>query len=224
MSSPKLVSVQVGHKQDFGGLESERQWQSAIIKEAVAGTINVHATGMEGDEQVDRVNHGGIDKAILAYSADHFDAWRSQYGSEEASPSIGGAFGENLTVESQLELDVCVGDIFQIGSCKLQVSQPRQPCWKLSRRWNLDDLSKRVQESGRTGWYLRVVEEGQLQAGDAVELIERFHPEWSIKAANDVMYIERSARRDRELAACPALSESWREQLLHRAAKRDAKP
>ena len=223
MSSPQLQSVQAGHKQDFHDSESDRQWQSAIVKEPVEGLVKVHSLGIDGDEQVDRVNHGGIDKAVLAYSADHFEAWAEQYADADASPSIGGAFGENLSIKSQVESEVCVGDIFQIGTCKLQISQPRQPCWKLSRRWGLEDLSIRVQETGRSGWYLRVVESGELQAGDSIELVDRLHPEWTIDAANNVMYVDRSADRDRELAACPALSESWKEQLLHRAEKRDGR-
>lgn len=223
MSSPQLLSVQAGRKRAFHDPNSDRQWQSAIVKNPVAGPVTVHATGIDGDQQVDRVNHGGVDKAVLAYSADHFDRWREQYADNESSPSIGGAFGENLTVKFQAEADVCVGDIFQVGSCKLQISQPRQPCWKLSQRWGLADLSNRVMESGQTGWYLRVIETGQLEAGDSIALIDRPHPEWTIRSANDVMYVDRSAARDRELAACPALSGAWKDQLLQRATKREAK-
>ena len=148
MNDSKLISIQAGRARSFDNSRNGQQWQSAIIKEPINGPVSVGTMGVDGDEQVDRENHGGIDKALLAYSADHFEFWRNEYAEEgQSSPSIAGAFGENLTIASQAESDVCVGDFWRVGNCLLQVSQPRQPCWKLSRRWALTDLAARVQKS-----------------------------------------------------------------------------
>jgi len=221
MGTPQLQSIQIGHCRSFG-TTSQKPWESAIIKKTVAGPVEVGLEGIEGDQQFDRVNHGGPDKALLAYSADHFADWETEFSDSEQAPSIGGAFGENLTVESQVEGDVCVGDVWQFGGCRFQISQPRQPCWKLSRRWNLDTLSVRVQNTGRTGWYFRVVETGSLAAGVAIELVERPFPMWTITKANEVMYQNKDAAVDLELSRCPALSLSWQQQLSDRAKKRMA--
>lgn len=223
MIDATVLSVQAGRSRTFEDPEKkEAQWCSAIIKQPVECPVALSELGVAGDEQVDRFNHGGIDKAVLAYSGDHFEFWDREYPEAPlGSPSIPGAFGENLTIGSQTEFDVCVGDRWQVGSCVLQISQPRQPCWKLSRRWGLTDLANRVQKSGYSGWYLRVVEPGSIDLGDELTLIERSFPEWTIQAANEVMYREKSAARDRELADCPALSDSWKEQLLTRAEKRE---
>jgi len=100
----------------------------------------------------------------------------------------------------------------------LQISQPRQPCWKLSRRWRIKDLSARVERSGRTGWYFRVLAEGPVEAGTALELVRRPCPEWTVATANEVMHRRKGdAEAARALAACHGLSESWRESLSRRA-------
>ncbi len=221
MTAPRLLSLQVGRLREFEGVGTGRKWQSAIIKEPVSGPIDLKSEGLVGDVQVDRVNHGGFEKAVLAYSADHFSFWAQEFSSEESHPSIAGAFGENLTVVGLTEEDVCIGDVWKIGECKLQVSQPRQPCWKLSKRWKIADLSVRVQRTGFTGWYFRILEVGQLSPETEIEVLERPNPQWTIQTANEVMYEMRSAEKDRELAACPEISEAWRTQLLDRAAKRE---
>src|SRR5690606_6199783 len=112
---------------------------------------------------------------------------------------------------------VCIGDTYEVGGAVVQVSQPRQPCWKLARRWRIRDLAARVQETGRTGWYLRVLREGEVTAGDSLRLIDRPYAEWTIARANEIMH-ERRDDRDAAgaLAACPLLSASWRETLRRR--------
>jgi MOSC domain-containing protein YiiM len=124
---------------------------------------------------------------------------------------------ENLTVEGQDESTVCIGDVFAVGAALMQVSQPRQPCWKLARRWGLKDLTARVQVSGRAGWYLRVLGEGTIQVGMGLVLHERPCPRWTVSLANDLMF---RRREDRDalaaLAACPLLALSWRETLGRR--------
>jgi MOSC domain-containing protein YiiM len=172
----------------------------------VDGPIFVSATNLAGDRQADLVHHGGTDKAVLAYSTVHFAYWRDEFPDWQLA---GGAFGENLTIEGLCEADVCVGDVFEIGACRVQVSQPRQPCWKLSRRWNLPRLDARVKTTGRTGWYLRVLQEGWIEAGLELQLVERPHPKITVAWANSVMYAKpRVPDNDRALAACPALGRS----------------
>lgn len=217
--SAKLVSIQVGRIQSFEE-EASKPWESGIAKLPVAGPVAVGKLKLSGDEQFDLANHGGVDKAVLAYSADHFDAWANESDLEGASDwkPVPGAFGENLTIAGQVEEDVCVGDVYQIGSCQLEVSQPRQPCWKLSRRWRIPKLAARVQKTGRSGWYYRVVIEGEIKAGDEIQLVSRPFPQWTITKANAVMFAKpRNSADDLELANCPALSSALAGHLESRA-------
>ena len=154
-----LVSIQIGRAQHYK--DPDKSWRSAIRKVAVDGPVQVRETSLAGDEQADREHHGGADKAVLAYSMEHYPYWSAKY------PHVGfepGGFGENLTVSGVDEATCCIGDSFKIGECFLQVSQPRQPCWKLSRRWGLPELAAAVQKNGRSGWStlsrnVRVMEE-----------------------------------------------------------------
>lgn len=218
--SVKLLSIQVGCIQSYVD-HTGKSWESAIDKKAVAGAIQVRRENLQGDEQSDRVHHGGVDKAVLAYSADHFLSWAEGFaGAEKAWTPTAGAFGENLTVTGQTEADVCIGDLYRVGSCQLQVSQPRQPCWKLARRWKLPKLAVRVQKSGRTGWYFRVIQEGIIEAGDLIELIERPNPDWTVARAHAIMHAKpRNASDDLALSNCRELSQSWATQLKRRSRK-----
>lgn len=207
-------SIQVGRPRSYEA-DDTKPWTSAIGKHIVSDPVKVGRTNIEGDEQADLKNHGGFDKAVLAYAAEHYDAWNAQFPEKSFSA---GAFGENLTISGFSETSCCVGDIMQIGDCLLQISQPRQPCWKLSRRWNLPKLEVVVQQTGRTGWYYRVLEEGLIEAGLPVELIERPFPDLNVAWASSVMYAKpRSKEDDLSLAKSPALSISWKETLLKRS-------
>jgi MOSC domain-containing protein YiiM len=217
-ATPIIASIQIGRSTSYayaGGRDGRPQeWRTAFFKQPVAGgRVVVGSLGLAGDEQADRQNHGGLDKAVLAYSADHYDLWRAQPGFGEMQP---GAFGENLTIAGLAEPSVCLGDRWRAGSVLLEVSQPRQPCWKMGRRWQLPQLPKQVIQNGRTGWYLRVALEGELAAGDALELVSRPYPAWTIERANRLFYHERDAEQLQELANLPALSAAWREAILER--------
>jgi MOSC domain-containing protein YiiM len=219
---PRLLSIQAALPQTYGSDEAadehDRLWTTAFYKRPVAGVVRVAKSGLEGDRQADTKHHGGVDKALLAYSADHFPMWQIELPSFECTA---GAFGENLTVAGIDESTVCVGDIWQLGEVQLEVSQPRQPCWKLSRRWRITDLARRVTHNGRSGWYLRVLEPGMIEAGQPMELIARPHPTWTISRAQQVMYFEKdNLTAAAELARLPALAESWREVFQERVAKR----
>jgi MOSC domain-containing protein YiiM len=219
---PTIASIQVGratrYEDDAAADGKGRVWTTAFFKSPVAGQVHIGALGVTGDEQADRKNHGGIDKAVLAYSANHYALWRAHLN----LPDIPyGGFGENLTIEGLEEAQVCIGDRCQAGDVLFEVSQPRQPCWKMGRRWQLPDLPKQVIQNGRSGWYLRVLEEGELCAPVAIELASRPHPTWTIARASHLLYHEPDNVAGLEdLASIPELSQSWREALLERIARR----
>ncbi|MCC7422683.1 MAG: MOSC domain-containing protein [Planctomycetaceae bacterium] len=218
MADPVLRSIQVSLPREFGTAGAEdpmdRPWTSGFDKRPVEGPVRVGFTGLEGDGQADTVNHGGPDKAVLGYSADHYDAWRRELQKPDLPH---GAFGENFTIAGLTEADICLGDIWQVGEATLQVSQPRQPCWKLARRWRIKTLSLQVQESGRTGWYFRVLKEGVVVAGIPLHRIERPYPAWTVARANHVMHDEKDDMPlAAELAAVPPLAESWKSTLRRR--------
>ena len=140
-------------------------------------------TNLDGDRQGDPRIHGGPEMAVLCYSADHYPAWREELGIGEMGP---GGFAENFTISGQDELTVCIGDVYRVGEATVQVSQPRGPCYKISYRWKRPDLLRRCEANGRHGWYLRVISEGLVEAGQPVELLERHNPDWSVRRAADV--------------------------------------
>lgn len=213
-STPVLISIQVGQPRWIGkdgAADGERPVLTAFIKEPVPGAVRVSPTGLAGDRQADERNHGGSHMALLAYAAAHYPRWHEELGRPDMTP---GSFAENLTIDGLDEATVCIGDTYAIGEVRLQVSQPRQPCFKISRRWQLPDLTKRVEVTGRTGWYSRVMTEGTIEAGTPVVLIERPYPEWTIARTHAV---RRNASRNpgaaAALAACTLLSPTWRGAL-----------
>ncbi|UOG76278.1 MOSC domain-containing protein [Hymenobacter tibetensis] len=214
-----LVSLRVGVPQALGHPEAtetlNRPWTSAIFKQVVTTPIWLDTLNLAGDEQADLRNHGGPDQALCAYPAAHYAYWVERLG----LPLTAGSFGENLTIGGGFtEEDLCIGDVFAFGEAVVQISQPRSPCWKIARRWQLPLFSQWLQETGFTGWYLRVVQPGLVDSTNPLQLVERPHPEWTIARANSAKYDQ---RHDRELvaqlAACPALGEHWRSKMQGRA-------
>jgi MOSC domain-containing protein YiiM len=217
-----LRSIQVGVPRSYGAEGADdaldRPWTSAIAKRPLSGAVWVGRLGVAGDMQADRKVHGGPDKAVLAYAAAHYDSWREVLGRSDVGA---GWFGENLTIDGVDELTVCVGDRFGIGQARFEVSQPRQPCATLNRRFHRKDMVKLVQANLRTGWYFRVLTEGWVESGMPVALVDRPWPHWTVYVASELME-ERSRRREESvrLAECPALSESWRGTLTAAAPAR----
>lgn len=217
----RLASIQVGKPREFQSVEgdtSDKPWVTAFCKQPVEGPVWAATLGLDGDGVAEPKYHGGVDKAVCVYSGDHHAYWRQELGlGEEFGPA---AFGENFTIEGLTEDDVCVGDRWRIGDAEVEVSQPRQPCWKLARRWRIKDLTARVQRNGLTGWYLRVTQEGAVTPGDPIERVANPLPEWTIARANEVMH-HRKKDRDAtaELAAVDLLADAWRDQLNSRLAK-----
>lgn len=188
---------------------------SAIAKQPLAGAVRVGPEGLEGDEQGDRKVHGGINKAVHHYPYEHYRRWIEQLGTLPllAQP---GAFGENISTLGLSEADLCLGDVLRCGDVLLEVAQTRQPCWKLNDRFGIPDMALRVQRSGMTGWYYRVLEPGTLEAGQVLSLEHRPFPRWSLARVLDVLY-----QRTLDQAALIELSElplvpSWQKLVERR--------
>lgn len=215
-AEPRLLSVNTGAAQtaNYKGKEA----RSGIFKQPASAPLKLGKNGLEGDEQADLVNHGGPDKAVCAYVHEHYSHWERVL--DRSLPM--GAFGENFTVQGLSEADVHIGDVFTVGTAKLQVSQPRIPCWKLAMKWGLDELPALVTQTGATGFYFRVLEPGEVAAGE-LALVERHPAAMSVKEANRIMHEDkRDAAGIRRLLAVDALAESWRGTLEKRLAKLEA--
>lgn len=198
----RVAAVCVGK---VGELDSSgRTIRSAFVKRPADGPVRVHSLGVEGDEHVYE-GHGGRDGAVLVYSRDHYPFWRD-LGVD--IPEVG-AFAENLTVDGLTEAEVRLGDTFEVGSCALQVTQPREPCYKIAARYGRKDISIIVQETGFTGYLLRVLRDGEVGAGDVMRLVDRDDSHaWTVAAAGRVVNVDRNddeaARRLLEVAALGA--------------------
>ncbi len=168
MTAASLLLIQVGRIAPLGpdGVPS------GFIKTAVDGPVEVRVLGLAGDEQADLSVHGGPEKAVYAYPASHYPLWADEYP-QHAAKFVAGGVGENLTVGGWTEADVCVGDVHAVGSARLQVCQPRQPCSKFALRFGDSLLPKAMVRNGRAGWYYRVIETGMVRAGDAIMLDDR---------------------------------------------------
>lgn len=199
---------------------------SAIGKHPVDRPLRLGPEGFEGDQQADRRRHGGPEKAVHHYDAGHYPAWRDELGDlPQLAP---GGFGENLSSEGLTESGVAVGDRFRLGRALVEVSQARQPCWKLNIHFAVPDMARRVQDSGRTGWYYRVIEPGPVAPGDGLTLVDRRAPAWTLDRLGRILYRDRLNREElAEMAALEVLSESWRslaQRRLDNAAVEDWAP
>ena len=169
----QIRQIRIGQPENFA-----RGQKSAINKQPISGKIAVTPTGLAGDGVGDPRFHGGADKAVHVYALHHYDTWRRELPA--AQNMHAGGFGENFCLDGADEHSVCIGDEWQIGTARFAVSQGRQPCWKLNERFGVADMSLRVQQSLRCGWYLRVLAAGEVAAGDEVFLLSRPFPEWSV--------------------------------------------
>ncbi len=215
-----ILSLQVGRPAaHVSELEDgqDAAWVSGIWKFPVEGRLRLDRGSLDGDAQADLKNHGGPDKAVCCYPGEHYPDWRAALGKSEAESPFG-AFGENWTLAGMTEDATCIGDTYAVGTACVQVSQPRMPCWKLGRRWERPGLPLEVSGSGRTGYYLRVLEPGEIGAGDALTLIERPTPDWPVARVNRAMYVDKDdAELADTLSRLPLLAEAWRRPFRRRA-------
>lgn len=175
---------------------------SGIAKHSRQGALKLGRDGLEGDEQGDRIYHGGPDKALHHYAADHYPAWAAWHPGSPVAMAPG-AFGENISTTGITETDVHVGDVFSTGAVLLQVTQARQPCFRVNLRLQRDDAALWMQTSGRTGWYYGVLRAGWLGAGDTLTLVDRPCPAWPLARVIAALFPQ-------DLSA-PGLPEEWRQ-------------
>lgn len=184
---------------------------SGFVKRAVEGAVAVAPLGLAGDAQADLTVHGGAEKAVYAYAGSHYDWWR-QALPRHADKFVPGAMGENLTIAGMTEDDICVGDVHAVGTARLQVCQPRQPCFKLGLHFGDKLMPKAFVRAGRSGWYYRVLQPGTLAAGDAVTLADRPHPGLAFARLVAIIYHGGPTRAELEaMAAMPGLATQWRD-------------
>jgi MOSC domain-containing protein YiiM len=213
-----LKQVFVGLPKTVGIKEAknpmEREWTSAIFKEPVQGAVWVGKTGLTGDGQSDLEHHGGPEKAVFAYAFENYTYWQKELGVPEITS---GAMGENLVMEQITEESISIGDIFEIGEAVVQVSQPRQPCWKPARRFKVKNLALLLQNTGRTGWYFRVLKEGSVEKGQSFTLVDRPFPQWTIQKCNQIIHAKQQNFEElRELSQCELLAPGMRTTLAKR--------
>jgi MOSC domain-containing protein YiiM len=216
-----LLSVSVSKPKTL--MTPEGPMRTGIYKAPVTGRVRVLKRHLEGDGQADLRVHGGVEMAVYAYPAEHYPRWRRELGREDLPY---GWFGENLTVQGMLEEEIRIGDAFRVGSAILQVSQPRLPCHKLAFKMGLPDFPRRFMASGRSGFYLRVLEEGDVGAGDAIERLERDPVPLSVRelvdliASDEDRFPELLERAGRVASLAPL----WRRKIQERLARRRARP
>jgi len=207
--SPSLISIQVGVPRLV-----ERDGQevsTGIFKSPVDKRVRLHGLNLEGDRQADLTVHGGQDKTVYAYPSEHYSFWKRELPGVELP---WGAFGENFTAEGLLETDICLGDRFAIGTAEVVVTQPRLPCFKLNLKFKRDDMVKRFLESRRTGFYFRVLREGEVGAGDEIRVVHRDENRVSIADALKIyLHDSDSTELLQRALSVKYLSASWREEF-----------
>lgn len=209
----QLLSIQVGKVQthDYNGEE----WITAYMKQALSGRVYVDKLNVADDEQHHKKYHGGEHRAVLMYSAENYQLWQNELGCDLPF----GSFAENFTVEGLSEDRVCIGDIYQVGDTVIvQVSQPRQPCEQIYRTLGIHGIVKKIKANYRSGWYCRVLQEGEVEAGMPIQRLERLHPDWTIIHTHEVMSNRKNQPKAAlELAAIEALEPGWRKKSAQAA-------
>jgi len=202
-----LEAICTGTARPFNGVET-----SAIAKRPREGLVQFLEDGLAPDEQADRRVHGGPDMAVHLYPLDHHAFWREELGPLELLDEPG-AFGSNLAVSGLTETQVHIGDRFRVGTALLEISQARQPCWKIEHRFGRKGMVAKILESGRSGWYFRVLEFGEALAGDAMERVALGETEWTVERAFKALVGGKASRDElAELAEMPALSAKLRDK------------
>jgi MOSC domain-containing protein YiiM len=193
-----------------------RRWETSFFRTPSPQPRWLYITHLEGNAQADTKNHGRPSQAVLLYAAAHYPIWQAELGRTEMGP---GGFGENFTITGLSEETACAGDVYAIDETRIQVTGPRYPCWKIERRWGIDGLTARVAATGRTGWYCRVLQEGLIEPGTPVQLVERPYPGWTMALINDFGHgRNHDLEIARQIAACPLLNDFWRDLVVRGAA------
>ncbi|WP_042478816.1 MOSC domain-containing protein [Bacillus ndiopicus] len=213
MASIEIISLNVGMPKQVQF--QQKEISTGIFKTPTNEALYLSSLNFEGDGQGDLIHHGGREKAVCVYPYEHYPFWEN----ELKRPLEYGALGENLTIKGLLETDVCIGDVFKLGKAIVQVSQPRQPCYKLTVRYGLPDMLLKVQQTGYTGFYFRVLEEGVVSKDDELSLLQRQPKEVTISFANRIMHREKdNIEGIKQILEVEELSSNWRKTFLKRLA------
>ena len=207
-----ILSLRIGALRPLG----PKGAPSGIDKSEVSAGLQLSKTGFLGDMQGDIVKHGGPEKAVHHYPFEHYAFWTRELGDRQilAKP---GAFGENIATSGLTENEAAIGDVFRMGNAVVEISQGRQPCWKLNERFSQKTMARKVQETGRTGWYYRVLEPGTVSPGDRLSLLERRSPEWTISRIWRTFYVNTLDRSELAgIAALTRLASGWRTHAARR--------
>jgi ferredoxin-NADP reductase/MOSC domain-containing protein YiiM/predicted pyridoxine 5'-phosphate oxidase superfamily flavin-nucleotide-binding protein len=216
--SMALKSVNVSLPKDI--VHNGKSVRTGIFKEPVEGRVMLHRLNLEGDGQADLWGHGGAFRAVYVYSFENYAYWARELGREDFAV---GQFGENFTVEGMLEDDIRVGDIFRVGGAVVEVSQPRVPCYKLAIKMGIEGFQNQFLASGRMGFYFRVLEEGEVGAGDTIELVKRDPKAMTVRQVNELLYFDKTnLKGTAEALDIPALSHGWKGSFQERLAKATA--
>lgn len=211
----KLLSVNVSRPREI--LHNGRVVRTGIFKEPVPGRVMLRTLNLDGDGQADLTNHGGLHRAVYAYPNENYGYWQRELGRDDL---VFGQFGENFTVSGTTEDDARIGDVFRVGGALVQVSQPRPPCFKLGIKMGMPGFLKPFLASGRVGFYLRVLEEGEVGAGDAFELVESDQGRMTVREVSDLLFFEPdNLEGTRRALGIDALSPGWRESFEERVRK-----
>ncbi len=218
-----LQSVQVGTPHRYDHQEPDGTalpWATSFVREPSPGRRWLFTTHLDGNAQADTKNHGKPDQAVLLYAAAQYPRWRAELDRPEIGP---GGFAENFTLDGVTEATARVGDTYQIGEARIQVTGPRYPCYKIARRWGIPNLNGLVAATGRTGWYCRVLQQGWIEPGLPLLLVDRPYPAVTIALVNDFGHARNHDLAAAEaLAACPLLPAFWQRLVVARAAGRES--
>jgi len=211
MASIEILSLNIG--KPIQVRFNHKDVSTGIFKSATTESLYLSFLNFEGDGQADLAHHGGREKAVCVYPYEHYPFWEK----ELQKPLGYGAFGENLTTTGLLESDVCIGDIFRLGEAIVQVSQPRQPCYKLSVKYGAPDMPLKVQQTGYTGFYFRVLEEGAASKADGLTLLHRHPKKITVSFANRIMHQDKDhIEAAKQILEVEELSVNWRKTFLKR--------
>jgi MOSC domain-containing protein YiiM len=215
VSDPRIASIHVGKIAPLGS----EGVLSGFVKHAVVGPARVTLSGILGDEQADQSVHGGPEKAVYGYATSHYAAWRREYPRHGLLLMPGG-FGENLAIDGLSESDLCVGDIHGIGSTRMQVCQPRQPCFKLALRFDDKHLPKAMIRNGRAGWYYRILEPGVVNPGDRVKVLDRLNPTFPFTRLVELISRGKASTAELErMRDMPGLAQDWQQRAAEMLAR-----
>jgi MOSC domain-containing protein YiiM len=215
VTKPKLISLNIG-------LPREVNWNGStvmtgIFKEPVKGAVMLRTLNLDGDRQADLSVHGGISKAAYAYPTEHYGYWKKELPDMQLPY---GMFGENFSTEGVLEDGVHIGDRFRVGEAELMITEPRMPCYKLGIKFGRADILKKFLASRRTGFYFAVMKEGQVKAGDSIELLSRNVNDISVADITRLYAFEKNDLKIlQQVVKLEALSESWRDYFQHHLEK-----